>query len=141
MTSARFLVDTSALVRLLRSRDIRERWQPQITAGVLGMCPITELELLRSARSKADREELLELLAAAFTWVAVPDRAFLRAAEVQSAMTARGTHRSAGAIDLLLAATAELNGLALVHYDHDFDEIVRITGQPSVWVAAPGSIA
>jgi predicted nucleic acid-binding protein len=141
MTSARFLVDTSALVRLLRTSDIRERWQPQITAGVLGMCPITELELLHSARSKADREELLELLGAAFTWVAVPDRAFLRAAEVQEAMTARGTHRSAGAVDLLLAATAELNGLALVHYDHDFDEIVRITGQPAVWVATPGSIA
>ncbi|MEV4617212.1 PIN domain nuclease [Asanoa sp. NPDC049573] len=141
MTSARFLVDTSALVRLLRIRDIRERWQPQITAGVVGLSPITELELLHSARSKADREELLGLLAATFTWVAVPDRAFLRAAEVQSAMTARGTHRSAGAVDLLLAATAELTGLALVHYDHDFDEIVRITNQPAVWVAAPGSIA
>ena len=141
MTSARFLVDTSAVVRLLRIAHVRDRWQQQITAGVVAMCPITELELLHSARSKADREELLELLAATFAWVAVPDRAFLRAAEVQTAMTARGTHRSAGAIDLLLAATAELNGLALVHYDHDFDEIVRITDQPAVWVASPGSIA
>ncbi|GAA2583305.1 hypothetical protein GCM10010399_11410 [Dactylosporangium fulvum] len=49
-------------------------------------------------------------------------------------------HRSAGAVDLLLAATAELTSLTLVHYDHDFDEIVKVTGQPAVWVAAPGSI-
>jgi predicted nucleic acid-binding protein len=140
MTPARFLVDTSALVRLLRNRDVRDRWQPQITAGVMGVCPITELELLYSARSKAEREEWLELLNAAFTWIAVPDRVFSRATEVQAAMTARGTHRSAGAVDLLLAATAELSGLTLVHYDHDFDEIVKVTGQPAAWAAAPGSI-
>ncbi|GAA4684169.1 PIN domain nuclease [Phytohabitans rumicis] len=141
MTPARFLVDTSAVVRLLRDPDVRARWQPQITAGVMGMCPITELELLHSARSKADREEWLELLSATFTWIAMPDRVFSRATEVQAAMTARGTHRSAGAVDLLLAATAELSGLALVHYDHDFDEVIKVTSQPAVWVAAPGSIA
>jgi predicted nucleic acid-binding protein len=71
----------------------------------------------------------------------MPDRVFGRAAEVQAAMTARGTHRSAGAVDLLLAATAELSGLTLVHYDHDFDEIVRVTDQPAAWLATPGSVA
>jgi predicted nucleic acid-binding protein len=140
VTPTRFLVDTSALVRLLRNPDVRNRWQPQITAGVMGICPITELEFLYSARSKSDREEWLELLNATFAWVAVPDQAFNRAAEIQEAMTARGTHRSAGVVDLLLAATAELSALTLVHYDHDFDEIVKVTGQSAVWVAAPGSI-
>ena len=141
MTLARFLVDTSAVVRLLRERDVRARWQPQITAGVMGLCPVTELELLHSARSKADRDEWLELFRATFAWVAMPDRVFGRAAEVQAAMTARGTHRSAGAVDLLLAATAELSGLTLVHYDHDFDEIVGVTDQPAAWLATPGSVA
>ncbi|MEH1130861.1 PIN domain nuclease [Micromonospora sp. CPCC 206061] len=141
MTPARFLVDTSALVRLLRDRDVRARWQPQITAGVMGICPITELEFLHSARSKADRAEWLELLGATFSWIAMPDRVFSRATEVQATMTARGTHRSAGPVDLLLAATAELNDLALVHYDHDFDEVIKVTSQPAVWVAPPGSIA
>jgi predicted nucleic acid-binding protein len=140
VSPTRFLVDTSALVRLLRNPDLRNRWQPQITAGVMGICPITELEFLYSARSKSDREEWLELLNATFAWVAVPDQAFTRATEIQEAMTARGTHRTAGVIDLLLAATAELSALTLVHYDHDFDEIVKITGQPAVWVAAPGSV-
>lgn len=140
MTPARFLADTSALVRILRDQHVRERWQPQITAGVLGVCPITELEMLYSARSKSQREEWLELLCAAFAWVGVPDRVYARAAEVQAAMTARGTHRSAGVVDLLLAATAERSALTLVHYDHDFDEIVKVTGQPAVWLAPPGSI-
>ena len=140
MTPTRFLVDTSALVRLLRNRDVRSRWQPQITAGIMGTCPITELEFLYSARSKSEREEWLELLNTTFAWVAVPDQTFTRAAEIQAAMTNRGTHRSAGVVDLLLAATAELSGLTLVHYDHDFDEIVKVTGQSAVWVAAAGSI-
>jgi predicted nucleic acid-binding protein len=136
----RFLVDTSALVRLLRHRDVRSRWQPQITAGVMGICSITGLEFLYSARSKAEREEWLELLNITFAWAAVPERVFLRAAEVQAVMTTHGTHRSAGVTDLLVAATAELSGLALIHYDHDFDAIVKVTGQPAAWVASPGSI-
>ena len=140
MTPARFLVDTSAVVRLLRDRAVRARWEPQLTAGVMGMCPITELELLHAARSKADRDQWLQLINATFTWMAMPDRVYGRAAEVQAAMTARGPHRSAGAVDLLLAATAELSGLTLVHYDHDFDEVAKVTDQPAAWVATPGSI-
>lgn len=141
MTPARFLIDTSALVRLLRKDEVRSRWQPQIVAGVMGVCPITELGFLYSARSKSEREEWLQLLEVAFTWVAVPDRVFVRAAEVQAVMTERGTHRPAGAVHLMLAATAQLSGLTLVHYDHDLDEVIKVTGQPTAWVAAPGSLS
>jgi predicted nucleic acid-binding protein len=140
MMPVRFLADTSALVRLFRDSNVRGRWQPQITAGVVGVCPVTELELLYSAQSKSEREERIELLNAAFAWIAMPDRVFARATEVQAAMTARGTHRSAGVVDLLLAAAAELTGLILVHYDHDFDEIAKVTGQPLAWLATPGTI-
>ncbi|MDR7278023.1 PIN domain nuclease [Catenuloplanes atrovinosus] len=140
MTTARFLIDTSAVVRLLRNRAVRERWQSQITAGVIGMCPLTELELLYTARSKADREELVGLLDAAFTWVGIPDRGYAQASRTQQHLTDDGTHRSAGTVDLLVAATAHLEGLTLVHYDHDFEAIARVTGQPTVWLAPPGSI-
>ena len=140
MTPVRFLLDTSALARLLQNSSIRTRWQTQITAGVMGVCPVTELELLYSARSKADREQKIELLAAAFGWVVIPDQVYVRATAVQNMLTTRGTHRSAGVVDLLVAATAELSGLVLVHYDHDFDEVVEATGQAAVWLAEPGSI-
>lgn len=101
---------------------------------------MVELEVLYTARSKADREELVELLGTAFVWVPMPERVFVRAAEAQEALTARGAHRSAGTVDLLVAATAELHGLTLVHYDHDLDQITKITGQTAAWLAPPGSI-
>ncbi len=140
MSIANYLVDTSALVRILRDRDVRARWGQQITAGLLAVCPIVELEFLYTARSKADREELTELLGATFVWTAMPDRVFSRAQEVQALLTDRGTHRSASAVDLVVAATAELSRLTLLHYDRDYDQIAIATGQPSTWASEPGSI-
>jgi predicted nucleic acid-binding protein len=140
MSLAHYLADTSALVRLLRSQQAHARWEPQITAGRVAICPIVELEVLHTARSKADRDELVELLRAAFTRVAMPERVFGRGAEIQAAMTARGTHRSAGAVDLLIAATAELSHLVLLHYDRDFDRVGEVTGQPTQWLANAGTL-
>ena len=76
----------------------------------------------------------------AFGWVAMPDRSYERAAEVQAELTGRGSHRSVGAVDLLIAATAEYQGLSLLHYDRDFDQIAAVTGQPMRWLAPAGSI-
>jgi predicted nucleic acid-binding protein len=140
VSQVQFLIDTSALVRILRDEGVRHRWEQQITAGMVAVCPIVELEVLYAARSKADRDELIELLRAAFAWVVVPDRTFLRAAEVQSALTDAGSHRSAGVVDLLVAATAESHRLTLLHYDRDFDQIVRVTGQRAQWLAVPGEV-
>jgi len=140
MRLARYLVDTSALVRLLRTDQVRARWEQQITAGLVAVCPVVELELLYTARSKADRDELLELLRTAFGWVAMPERVFDRASDIQAALTARGAHRSAGAVDLLIAASAELHGLVLLHYDRDFDRVGEVTGQPTQWLADAGSL-
>ena len=140
MSPLRFLLDTSALVRLLRQAPVRARWEEQITAGIVAICPITELEVLHTARSKADRDELVDLLSATFCWIPMPDRAFSRATEVQGELTSRGTHRSAGPVDLLVAAAAELNSLVLVHDDHDFDRIAEVTGQGMSWLASAGSI-
>jgi predicted nucleic acid-binding protein len=49
---------------------------------------------------------------------------------VQEQLTAKGEHRSAGPVDLLVAATAEESGLVLLHHDRDFEAIARVTGQP-----------
>ena len=135
-----YLVDTSAFVRLGREGPVRAAWQEQLGAGLLSVCPITELEILYSARSKAHRDQIQSRLRTAYNWVVVPDRAFDRALHVQEALTDRGTHRSAGPVDLMVAATAEAHDLALVHYDADFLQIAEVTGQPLRWVADPGSV-
>ncbi|MGV9995040.1 hypothetical protein [Streptomyces sp. NPDC003374] len=55
-------------------------------------------------------------------------------------LTDKGPHRSAGAVGLLVAATAELRGLTVPHYDTDFETIASVTGQPTQWPAPPGSL-
>lgn len=140
MNIADYLVDTSALVRLLRDPHQRSTWEPMITAGLLAVCPLTELEFLYSARSSADRDWLGRQLRIAYGWVVMPDRVYERAADVQAALTSTGRHRSAGAVDLLIAATAEAHQLTLLHYDRDFEQIAEVTGQPVRWLAPPGSI-
>jgi hypothetical protein len=42
--------------------------------------------------------------------------------------------------DLLIAATGEVYGAAVVHYDRDFDAIAAVTGQPVEWIVPPGSV-
>lgn len=137
---ARYLLDTSAVVRLLRDRSVGRSWERLLASGLLAVCPVVELELLYTARSKAHRDELSELLRTAFTWVPMPDTAFDRAAQVQAALTERGTHRSAGVADLLVSAAAELQGLTLVHYDRDFVQVADATNQPVTWIAPPGTV-
>ncbi|MEU7826610.1 PIN domain nuclease [Catellatospora sp. NPDC049133] len=135
-----YLIDTSALVRLLRPGSAALGWDQQIEQGLVGVCPITELELLFAARSLVDRKKIVALLHDAYPWVPMPDDVYRRAAQVQDLLTQKGQHRSAGPIDLLVAAAAELNGLTVLHYDGDFDVIKRATGQPAQWLAPPGTI-
>ena len=133
MTPAQFLIDTSALARMMGPGAESFGWDQAVAAGLVAVCPIIELEFFYSARSVADRAGAIENMRAAFGWVPVHDRAFSRAWEVQDALTAKGEHGSAGPVDLVIAATAELSGLTLLHQDHDFDTIAVVTGQPTRW--------
>ncbi|MGY3336490.1 putative nucleic acid-binding protein [Streptomyces filamentosus] len=134
-----YLVDTSAAVRIIARKPVQDAWRKAVTEGVIGLCDLTELEILYSARSRSDRAEKEDLLGTLFTWTTIPDGVYSRARTVQKLLTDQGEHRSAGPVDLLVAATAELSGLTLLHYDEDFDTIARATGQPARWVAAPGT--
>ncbi|MFE3227620.1 PIN domain nuclease [Nocardia sp. NPDC059228] len=136
MTPALYLIDTSGLFRILQDK-LRQAWMDQLTAGVIATCPAVELEFLYSARSLADRLEKQRLLRDLFGWVAMPDRVYERAETVQQLMTEQGIHRSAGPVDLLIAATAEHHRLTMLCDDRDFKSIARITGQPVVFVTEP----
>lgn len=97
---------------------------------MIAICPIVELEFLFSARSLADRLEKQQLLHDLLGWVPMPDRAYERAAEIQQLLTETGAHRSAGPVDLLIAATAERERLIVLCDDRDYQTIARVTGQP-----------
>jgi len=124
-----YLIDTSGMFRILQA-DLRKAWSDQLAAGVIAICPIVELEFLYSARSLADRLEKQRLIRDLFGWVAMHERAYERAGEVQQLLTENGTHRSAGPVDLLIAATAERERLTVLCDDHDFQTIAAVTGQP-----------
>lgn len=129
MTVADYLIDTSALARVLLRQNTAE-WDDRIGAGLVAICDITELEVLYSARSSADRTRLKAALDTHYAWCPMPDGVYRRSRIVQEQLTAKGEHRSAGPIDLLVAAAAEEAGLTLLHFDRDFEAIARTTGQP-----------
>ncbi len=53
-----------------------------------------------------------------------------RAVEVQALLADRDLHRAPAVPDLLIAATAELAGLIVLHQNKDFELIADITDQP-----------
>ncbi len=128
MNPALYLIDTSGLFRILQDR-LRQAWSDQLAAGVIATCAVVELEFLYSAQSLADRMEKQRLLRGLFGWVPMSERAYERSAEVQQRLTEIGAHRSAGAVDLLIAATAERARLTVLCDDRDFTTIAKVTGQ------------
>jgi predicted nucleic acid-binding protein len=129
MTPALYLIDTSAVFRILQA-ELRKAWSDQLAAGVIAICPIVELEFLYSARSLADRLEKRRLLRHLFGWVSMHEGSYERASEVQQLLTEAGAHRSAGPVDLLIAATAERERLIVLSDDHDYQTVATVTGQP-----------
>ncbi|WP_282697041.1 PIN domain nuclease [Streptomyces sp. CC208A] len=128
----KYLADTSAVARFLQHGADAWGWGEALDSGLVGMCELTELEVLRSARSAAHHKMVRQHLAGFYAWVPFPDDTFRRARQVQQQLVDHGEHRSAGPVDLLVAAVAELSGLTLLHCDRDFEAIARHTGQPTL---------
>ncbi len=129
MNPALYLIDTSGLFRILQG-ELRKAWSDQLAAGVIATCPIVELEFLYSARSLADRLEKQRLMHELLGWVPVHEGAYERAEHVQQLLTEAGAHRSAGPVDLLIAATAEHERLTVLCDDRDYQTVATVTGQP-----------
>ena len=132
MTARRpWLIDKSALVRVADSADV-EDWNNRIERGLVHITNVTRLEIGYSARTGAavrrdfDQPPLGAMLVEYLT-PAIEDRAL----EVQLLLADAGKHRGPSIPDLLIAATAELVGLIVLHVDKDFDLISELTGQPT----------
>jgi len=124
-----WLVDTSALVRLGTSPDADE-WAARIERGLVRISTVARLEVGFSARSAADlraalRRPPLSAMPVEHLTPAIEDRAI----EVHLLLADRGQHRAPAIPDLIVAATAELAGLVVLHDDKDFELIASLTGQ------------
>lgn len=125
-----WLIDKSALVRLGASPDASE-WTSRIERGLVRVATVTRLEIGFSARSGRELRADLERppLSAMPIEHSTPTLES-RAIEVQLLLADRGHHRAVAIPDLLVAATAELTGLRVLHVDKDFELVGEITGQP-----------
>jgi predicted nucleic acid-binding protein len=132
------LVDTSVLMRLKESA-VRAVLEPLTASGRVARAGISDLEIGFSARSAKEWDSLQEALDS-FGLVETGAGHLRRARQVQRLLAAR-SQRGRKIPDLLLAAAAEEAGLAVLHYDADFEHIATVTGQVCEWVVPAGSIA
>jgi predicted nucleic acid-binding protein len=135
-----FLADKSALTRRETRPEVREILEPLLLAGEIASCGIVDLELLYSARGRSTYRATAEALRG-MPRVAVDDAVIERALEVQGMLADRSQHRAVPLPDLLVAACAESAGLAVLHYDADFERIAELTGQRVQWIVPRGSVS
>jgi predicted nucleic acid-binding protein len=126
-----WLIDKSALVRLAASPDAGE-WANRIERGLVRITTVTRLEVGYSARSGQElrtglAQPPLGSMPVEYLTPAIEDRAV----EVLGLLADRGQHRAPSLPDLIIAATAELAGLTVLHLDKDFEVVADITGQPT----------
>ncbi len=134
------LVDTSVWARK-RQPGIRPWFDSAIVEGDIAMCDVVALELLHSA-STAAIYRAVEANLAALPQLAMGADTFERARTIYRRLAELGNalHRSVKHADVLIAACADVHGITLVHYDHDYDAIASVSGQPMRWVAPRGTI-
>ncbi len=131
-----WLIDKSALARLHLADDAAE-WADRIERGLVRISTVTRLELGYSARSSSDHRAIFDTPPVASMPVEyLTPRIEDRAIEIQAALAARSQHRAPSVPDLLVAATAELAELAVLHLDKDFELIAEVTGQTVQRLAA-----
>jgi predicted nucleic acid-binding protein len=136
---ARYLADTSALARLHRTA-VAAVLAPLIDAGVVATCGVIEFELGWATRTSAELDQLRTDRDAGYEWLATHDEDWRRALEVQASLWRSGRMRAVGLPDLLIAAVAEREHVAVMHYDSDYDFIAQVTGQPMQWVVPRGTV-
>jgi predicted nucleic acid-binding protein len=122
------LIDTSVWARATE-KAVGAAIADAIDANSVVITPAILLELLRSARS-ADELDELEGEYTMLHYVELTPQITKRARAVQKLLARRGYHRGPSPIDLLAAATAEAVGAELWHRDRDFELIAQATGQP-----------
>jgi hypothetical protein len=91
---------------------------------------VTRLEVGYSARSGPElraglRQPPMSSMPAEYLTPVIEDRAV----EVLALLADRGQHRAPSIPDMIIAATAELAGLTILHLDKDFEVIAAVTGQ------------
>jgi predicted nucleic acid-binding protein len=128
MAVTNWLIDKSALNRI---DSVNDDWLLLIQRGLVRISTVTLLEIGFSTRNGPDhRLTLGEPPISSMPIEHITPAIEVRALEIQMLLADRGQHRAPSIADLLIAATAELARLTVLHVDKDFELVATITNQP-----------
>lgn len=121
----RYLVDSSALWRVLRDPPIRAGWAEMISDHAIGSCQPQRTEFRRSARNLDEYEQMTGMFVDLYPDVAVPKTAWRWVESAQYRLLRAGAHRALSCVDLLICACAAIRGLVVLHDDNHFVTTAR----------------
>jgi predicted nucleic acid-binding protein len=133
------LADTSAWTSRSKSVLVEAEFGQALADREVAICGPVAMELLWTARSLHEFREIRDELSG-LDEVPLAAEAWRRAADVWELLVQRGRHRQVPWADLLVAAAAELASVTVCHYDHHFEVIAEVTGQPVRAIAPLGSL-
>lgn len=116
----RYLLDSSALWRVLRDKDLGAAWAGVIATGAVGSCQPQRAEFKRSARDRTDHDHMTEMFHELYPDLPMPKSAWQWVESVQYRLAGAGEHRGLSVVDLLVSATAAHHGVTVLHDDNDF---------------------
>jgi predicted nucleic acid-binding protein len=136
------LFDTGAWtwVRDRRFPELATWFNAAVEAGLVLVCDLVILELTRLAPTEGRARDIADRLGA-FEAIPMSNLLWSQARRTQLALAANGDHRRVPPADLLLAGAAEEAGVALVHYDRDYERIAEASALHHQWLAPDGTLA
>lgn len=121
----RYVIDSSAVWRILRDEQLRASWSEVVSVGAVGSCQPQRIEFRRSARDLGDHDDMSRMFDDLYPDVPVHKSAWRWIETAQYRLCRRGQHRALSVVDLLICAVAAHHGLTVLHDDTDFVAAAR----------------
>ncbi|MGW5451693.1 PIN domain-containing protein [Nocardia sp. NPDC003979] len=124
-----YLIDSSAMWRMLRGGPVSDKWRDVIADGALRSCYPQRAEFCQSARNLEEYDEFTEMFDDTTRDVTVPKSAGSWIRTLQHRAAEGGCVKSLSAVDLMICATAAHHNLIIVHDDNDFVTAKRFAAE------------
>lgn len=121
----RFVVDSSALWRIVRERAVRDAWEGAVAVGAVGSCAPQRVEFRRSARNLDEFEQMGAMFDQVYPDLPVPKSVWRWVDTAQYRLLRAGAHRAMSAVDLLVCGVAAGHGCVVLHDDNDVQTAAR----------------
>ncbi|SNY55919.1 PIN domain-containing protein [Paractinoplanes atraurantiacus] len=120
----RYLVDASALIRILRSQ-VDPAWEELADRGLISICEPALAESLKTAEAQR-YAQAEEEVARKYPPVTVPEDIWEQLAETRRELARHAVHGGPSVVDIVIALTAMRLKLTVLHQDRDFETIGKV---------------